>query len=142
MCGNAALQAKPFINEAHVFNDAGLSFDVWPPRTGSPASDAPPKPTAITSADSSLHPEEHICLVDADTAAEKASCLIGDDDVAAVEGAASSSNGSSSGMAAASEVVGSDVGISRGYLLALKLWEEAIVTVNARHRSSASLGTD
>lgn len=25
------LQAKPFINEAHVFNDAGLSFDVWPP---------------------------------------------------------------------------------------------------------------
>ena len=26
------LQAKPFISEAHVFNDAGLSFDVWPPK--------------------------------------------------------------------------------------------------------------
>lgn len=138
-----------------MFNDAGLSFDVWPPRTGSPASDAPPKPTAITSADNSLHPSdprvssddnttcpaEHICLVDADTAAEKASYHIGDDDVT-FEGAANLGNGSSVGMAAASEVVGSDVGISRGYLLALKLWEEAITTVNAKHRSSASSGTE
>lgn len=138
-----------------MFNDAGLSFDVWPPRTGSPASDAPPKPSAITSADSSLHPsdprvssgdsttpsEEHICLVDADTAAEKASCPIGDDAVA-FEGAASSSNGSSVGVAAASDIVGSDVGVSRGYLLALKLWEEAIATMNAQHRSSALTEAD
>lgn len=134
----AALQAKPFINEAHVFNDAGLSFDVWPPRTGTPASDAPPKPTAIDLADGfsslpdqssdeedTLHPVENTCLAGSD--------------IDAAGGLSSSGNGNGVGMAAASDVVGGDMGISRGYLLAVKLWEEAIATVNPVH-STERLG--
>ena len=135
-----AVQAKPFINEAHVFNDAGLSFDVWPPRTGSSASDAPPKPTAISLAsdlDESLKPsnaqnqpelDAGVCLADKDSYAESANCE------------ASHGNGTVIGHAAASDVVGSDLGMSRGYLLALKLWEEAVATVNAVHRSAAHAG--
>lgn len=150
----AVLQAKPFINEAHVFNDAGLSFDVWPPRTGSSASDTPPKPTAVDTADDSSHPsdplassndgtlrpEDHICLSDhANAAEEDRQFAVGNDD--AVRGVAGSNNDSSVGLAAAGEVVGNDMGISRGYLLAVKLWEEAIATVNAKHESSAHLGS-
>ena len=135
-----ALQAKPFINEAHVFNDAGLSFDVWPPRTGSPASDTPPKPTAIGLAsdlDESLKPSNGqdqpeigagVCMANQDSYAESAECEV------------SPGNGTDVGNAAASDVVGSDMGMSRGYLLALKLWEEAVATVNAVHRSAAHAG--
>ena len=28
------LQVKPFVNEAHLFNDAAIFFDVWPPQLG------------------------------------------------------------------------------------------------------------
>ena len=139
-----------------MFNDAGLSFDVWPPRNGSSASDAPPKPVAINPADddssypcdpmassddSTPRPEDHICLADHAIAAEEDRHF----DVSkngAVGGVASLTNDSSVGVAAAGEVVGSDMGISRGYLLAVKLWEEAIATVNAKHRSSAHLGAE
>ena len=148
------LQAKPFINEAHVFNDAGLSFDVWPPSTGSSASDAPPKPVAINPADDSSNPsdpmassdnstpghEDHICLADHAVAAEEdrhSDVQLGKN--GAVGGLASLTSDSSVGVG---EVVGSDMGISRGYLLAVKLWEEVIATVNAKHRSSAHLGAE
>ena len=32
-CSDVALaaQVKPFVNEAHLFNDAGIAFAVWPP---------------------------------------------------------------------------------------------------------------
>lgn len=137
-----------------MFNDAGLSFDVWPPRNGSPAADAPPKPIAINPADDSSHPsspmassddtqrpEDHICLADHAIAAEEGMRYrpAGENDP--TEGVASLTDDSSVGAAAAGEVVGSDMGISRGYLLAAKLWEEAIATVNAKHRSSAHLGS-
>lgn len=147
-------QAKPFINEAHVFNDAGLSFDVWPPRNGSSAADAPPKPIAINPADDSSHPsdptassddhilrpQDDICLADHAIAAEEGTQFaVGEND--AIESVASLTNDSSGGVTAAGEVVGSDISISRGYLLAVKLWEETIATVNAKHRSSAHLGS-
>ena len=148
---DSALQAKPFISEAHVFNDAGLMFDVWPPRTGSPAADAAPKSVAIGVADDSSHhsepmdssgfcalrPEDHTCFADSDTVADEHKCLAGAaDGITAVGSLANSSNGSSVSVAAAGNVFGSDMDISRGYLLALKLWEEVVATVNTDHTSS------
>ena len=133
-----------------MFNDAGLSFDVWPPRNGSSASDAPPKPIAINPVDDSSHPsdplassddgtlrpEDHTCLADhAIAAQEDRHIAVGGND--AVGSLASSTNDSSVGVAAAGEVVGSDMGISRGYLLAVKLWEEAVAIMNAKHRGHA-----
>ena len=139
-----ALQAKPFISEAHVFNDAGLSFDVWPPRTGSPTADAAADSIAMDVADNSSHhsdpmgssdlgtlrPEDHTCFAELDTVAAKHKYRAGGD-VTAVGSVASLSYGSS--MAAAGKVLGNDMEISRGYLLALKLWEEAVATVRTQN---------
>ena len=146
---DAALQVKPFISEAHVFNDAGLSFDVWPPRTGSPAAHAAPKSIAKDVADNSshhfdpmdsrafgtLHPEDHACFADFDTIADQHKYLV-TDDIIAVGNVAGLRNGGSVSAAAAGKVQKSDMNISRGYLLALKLWEEVVATVKTIHTSS------
>ena len=149
------LQVKPFISEAHVFNDAGLSFDVWPPRTGTPASDTPPKPIPIglasdtadlsdpASCQSSVHDDwdnkAEICLTDMDFAADKPGCSAAsgkcmDATRSASQDDAVTTSQSKAGFelkAAASNMVGPDVGMSRGYLLAFKLWEEAVATVKS-----------
>lgn len=129
------MQAKPFISEAHVFNDAGLSFVVWPPVTGRPASDAPPQPPTTSAAehptcDSGLSSDpdmsdfvEHTCLAEND-----------------INTASLSNSSTVSTAAAAGDPVGVEGGMSRGYLLALKLWEEAVATVDAAHGSSPDLG--
>lgn len=120
-----------------MFNDAGLSFVVWPPTTGRPASDAPPQPPAVSPAeyptcasdpikDRDLpDPLDHTCLADSDTVP--------------VSNPASSSNRSTVGTAVADDAVGVEGSMSRGYLLALKLWEEAVATVNAAQGSNAEL---
>ena len=144
------MQAKPFISEAHVFNDAGLMFDVWPPRTGSLAADAAPKSVAKDVADDSSHhsgprdssgfcalrTEDHTCFADSGTVADEHKYLAGAANDTVVGSAACISNASTVSVAAAGEDFGSDMDISRGYLLALKLWEEVIATVNTEHTST------
>ena len=150
---DAALQVKPFISEAHVFNDAGLSFDVWPPRTGSLAAHAAPQSSAKDVADKSSHhsdprdnndsgtlrpedrPEDRACIADFNTIADGHNYLASDD-IMAVGNVAGVSNGGSVSAATAGKVFESDMDISRGYLLALKLWEEVVATVNTAHTSS------
>ena len=152
---DAALQAKPFISEAHVFNDAGLSFDVWPPRTGRPTANAGANSVVMDVADNFSHHcdpmdssaigtlrlEDHTCLAELDTVAAKHKYRAGaGDDVTALGSVASLSNGSS--VVAAGEVFGSATEISRGYLLAVKLWEEAVATVNTKRSSTTPLGAE
>lgn len=116
-----------------MFNDAGLSFDVWPPITGSLASDAHTQPPATHAA------EVPFCasgLSSDHDRVEHKSCLA-DGGIDGVCSSARSNNNISIGTAAAN--VGVGTGMSRGYLLASKLWEEAIATANAVDRSDADL---
>ena len=126
------MQAKPFINEAHVFNDAGLSFDVWPPQTGSSAAQASDEitPTDITAdfdTDTVNSPVTTQNLT-------SDSCMA--DSLNAV-GSCPAGMGSAHLNLNKTVAVGGtidvrpDKEISRGYLLAVKLWQEALATAAA-----------
>lgn len=135
LCLNyCVMQAKPYINEAHVFNDAGVSFDVWPPSIN----DIQDKPTGIL----------------------RQACSIGqqqdDDGQSSIDNQECSNRGTSSGAFSAQSHLSSrehsghvckddsnttaqtsaqseagTAGMGRGYLLAAKLWQEAVLTLAA-----------
>ncbi|KAL0040088.1 hypothetical protein WJX79_005748 [Trebouxia sp. C0005] len=123
--------AKPFISEAHVFNDAGLSFDVWPPKTGSfsvPTSTY--EPGAADGSDSNV---DGIVI---ETSGKLP--LVVDSCSADITSDAGTSSVSPHNISMGS---GNDGGgstdMSRGYLLAVKLWQEAVTTVAAASRNAA-----
>ena len=127
----SGLQAKPFISEAHVFNDAGLSFDVWPPKTGSfsvPTSTY--EPGAADGSDSNV---DGIVI---ETSGKLP--LVVDSCSADITSDAGTSSVSPHNISMGS---GNDGGgstdMSRGYLLAVKLWQEAVTTVAAASRNAA-----
>ena len=138
------LQAKPFISEAHVFNDAGVSFDVWPPTL------IPNQPKHSTSTLSGNHASSNISavLAAADEEADKLGLTKDDEPLPLPESCQadySNPDGTCSlipAAAAAPEVSHDDViaaavpynDIQRGFHLAVKLWQEALKTfAEAQH---------
>ena len=127
----SGLQAKPFVSEAHVFNDAGLSFDVWPPKTGSFS--VPSSTNETSGADGSdndidaLQTEtlDKLPLVTDSCPAD----IITDDGTSSAGSHNTSMSGGNGGCGSTD--------ISRGYLLAVKLWQEAVATVAAASRNAA-----
>lgn len=128
------LQAKPFINEAHVFNDAGLSFDVWPPKTGHLMSDPVPQSTATNKSSSSDDPDD---VEDGLTVRDLGLDSCPADPSANSNAAGSCSAGSETKLSIANDNVRPEMEMSRGFLLAVKLWQEAVATVAAASRSAA-----
>jgi len=129
----SGLQAKPFISEAHVFNDAGLSFDVWPPKTGSFS--VPSSTHETGAADGSDSNADGIVI---ETSGNKLPLVIDScpadittDDGTCSTGSHNDSMGSGNGGGHGS------TDVSRGYLLAVKLWQEAVATVAAASRNAA-----
>lgn len=128
------MQDKVFINEAQVFNDAGLTMDVWAPPKHTAASKASSSPPASnrsaesqqssSDTDQVAREEEEVCLADIGT------------DIAAATRLATSGKSNSTDTAAA-DSNRSDEGIRRGYLLAVKLWKEAVATASAVHGVAA-----
>ncbi len=126
------LQAKPFISEAHVFNDAGLSFDVWPPKTGS-FSVTPF--THETGATDGSHSNTGGVVIE--TSGNKLPLVIDScpADITTVNG--TNSAGSHNDSVGNGYGGGGSTEISRGYLLAVKLWQEAVATFAAASRNAA-----
>lgn len=139
------VQAKPYINEAHVFNDAGLSFDVWPPYTN------------LDQHKSTAHSEQ-TCDVSADLAgvhgssdlqqhSAQNSCCTSEPStqsyltrkVSTVQSYSSSDKGDKCGCNSDSDLTQQVAGAvhqgagvkGRGFLLAAKLWQEILLTVTA-----------
>ena len=129
----SCLQAKPFISEAHVFNDAGLSFDVWPPKTGSFSVPSSTHETgAADSSDSNADGVQIEAIDKLPLVIDSCPADITNDAGICSAGSDNESIGSGNGGC------GSTV-ISRGYLLAVKLWQEAVATVAAASRNAAHL---
>ena len=119
----SGLQAKPFINEAHVFNDAGLSFDVWPPSTRheTGAADGTDSNADGVVMETSGKLPLVIDSCPADITTDAGTCSAGSHNSSVAGG--NGGDGSTD--------------MSRGYLLALKLWQEAVATVAAASRNAA-----
>ena len=132
------LQAKPFISEAHVFNDAGVSFDVWPPTLG------PHEPRDSTDVSTGKTDSSDVTavLAAANEEADKLGLTKDDEPLPLPESCqADYSNPDGTcpltpSAAAASDVSHDDViaaavphnDIQRGFHLAVKLWQEALKT--------------
>jgi len=127
----SGLQAKPFISEAHVFNDAGLSFDVWPPKTGSFS--VPSSTHETGAADSS---DNDIDGLQTETL-DKLPLVIDSCPADITTDAGTSSAGSHNTSTGSGNDGGESTDMSRGYLLAVKLWQEAVATVAAASRNAA-----
>ena len=126
----SGLQAKPFISEAHVFNDAGLSFDVWPPKTG--LLSVSPSTYETGAADGSGSNADGIVTETSDTLViDSCSADIKFDDGTCSTRSHNDVMGSGNGGGDGS------TDMSRGYLLAVKLWQEAVATVAAASRNAA-----
>ena len=130
------LQTKAFISEAHVFNDAGLSFDVWPPKTGTHVHEpsscenyAEDYLDSRNDADDRGSPDSlgvESCSVDGISATNN--CLAG-----------SAHDSVSNGSSTCSVSGASTMEVSRGYLLAVKLWHEAVARFAAASGGEAHL---
>ena len=125
------MQDKVFINEAQVFNDAGLSFDVWAPPTNNAASMATSPPPASNCSPAKCQQSSN----DTDQVAEVCLADIGTD-IAAATGLATSGKSNCTDTTAA-DSNRSDEGIRPGFLLAVKLWKEAVATASAVHSGAA-----
>ena len=132
-CG-LLVQAKPFINEAHVFNDAGLSFDVWPPQTSSSAAQASDEVTptdikadfdtdTINSPVTAQNLASDSCAPDSLNGVGSCPAGMGSAHLNSISNNTVAVGGTSD--------VRPDKEISRGYLLAVKLWQEALATAAA-----------
>ncbi len=130
----SCLQAKPFISEAHVFNDAGLSFDVWSPETGSaraqscthePGSADSWHNLSYTDGKQKIRADKQPLITD--------SCPA--DITVAVGTCPAGSHNESAGGQGRNEWTDT----SPGYLLAVKLWQEAIATDAAASRNAADV---
>jgi len=128
------LQAKPFISEAHVFNDAGLSFDVWSPETGSASAQVQTHGSDAADSWHNLSYADGKQKIRADKRP-----LTGDScpaDIALAVGTCpAGSHNESVGGQGGNEWTDT----SPGYLLAVKLWQEAIATDAAASRKVADL---
>lgn len=106
------VQDRIFVNEAQVFNDAGLSFDVWtPPSVPTVGSSSVASPQSSHAPDG-MTPEK-VCAADNFT------------------GAAAAAAHTSTSSKGQTESSGSDPGMTPGYLLAVKFWKEAVETAKA-----------
>ena len=131
------MQAKPYINEAHVFNDAGVSFDVWPPSSNNIQDE---KITSFRQA----------CSAEQQQADDGQSSI--DNQECSNKGLSSGSCGAFSAQSylssrdhtghvckddnnttaqASAQSEAGTAGMGRGYLLAAKLWQEALLTLAA-----------
>ncbi len=125
----SCLQAKPVISEAHVFNDAGLSFDVWSPETGSASGQVDTHGNGAADSWHNLSYADGKQKIRPDQLPLTADSCPADIAVAVGTCPAGSHN----------ESVGGQDGnewtdTSPGYLLAVKLWQEAIATDAAASR--------
>ena len=125
------MQAKPYINEAHVFNDAGLSFDVWPPRLSNQQHRA---------ATNSTQDDSTKGYIVAQSSNEMQQCDIEDDGSRGAQSASLLSQNKSyecvckidsniTAQAAMKEQEATILG--RGFLLAEKLWQETLLALDA-----------
>ncbi len=126
----SGLQAKPFISEAHVFNDAGLSFDVWPPKSSFSVSSATYETGAADGSDSNAGGGEI-------ERTDKLPLVIDSCPADMTNGAGTCSTGSHNVSMGSSNGGDGSTDISRGYLMAVKLWQEAVATVAAASRTAA-----
>lgn len=125
------MQAKPYINEAHVFNDAGLSFDVWPPRFSNQQHRAATNSTPASSTKGYLvaqcSNDMQQCDIEEDGSRGAQSALLlsqntNDECVCKIDS-------NTTAQAAMKEQEATIVG--RGFLLAEKLWQETLLTLDA-----------
>ena len=128
------LQAKPFISEAHVFNDAGLSFDVWAPETGLASAQPSTRETGVADSSHNLSYGDGMHKITANQQP-----LVGDScsaDIAIAVGTCpAGSHNESVGGQGGNEWTNT----SPGYLLAVKLWQEAIATDAAASRNAEDI---
>ena len=127
----SGLQAKPFISEAHVFNDAGLSFDVWPPKPGS--SSVPSSTHETGAADGSDSNADGVVM----ETSGKLPLVIDSCPADIKSDAGTCSAGSHNSSVAGGNGGDGSTDMSRGYLLAVKLWQEAVATVAAASQNAA-----
>jgi len=128
------LQAKPFISEAHVFNDAGLSFDVWSPETGSASAQLHTHGSGAADSWHNLSYADGKQKMRGEQRPLTADSCPADIALAVGTCPAASHNGSVGGQG------GNEwTDTSPGYLLAVKLWQEAIATDAAASRTVADL---
>ncbi|KAA6425415.1 MAG: hypothetical protein FRX49_04908 [Trebouxia sp. A1-2] len=126
--------AKPFISEAHVFNDAGLSFDVWAPETGLASAQPSTRETGVADSSHNLSYGDGMHKITANQQP-----LVGDScsaDIAIAVGTCpAGSHNESVGGQGGNEWTNT----SPGYLLAVKLWQEAIATDAAASRNAEDI---
>ena len=125
------MQAKPYINEAHVFNDAGLSFDVWPPSLSNkdyrPATNFTKAFSTNQRNAAQSSSEMQQCNIEEHSSrcAQSASLYVNHDKV---DELVCKSDGNTT-QAVMEEQDATIVG--RGFLLAEKLWQEMLLTLDA-----------
>jgi len=119
-----------------VFNDAGLSFDVWSPETGS--ANAQPSTHETGTADSSdkLSYADGVQKYMADKQPLITDSCPADVTIAVGTCPAGFHNDSAGGQG-----VSRLTDTSPGYLLAVKLWQEAVATDAAASRNAADVQT-
>ena len=131
------MQAKPYINEAHVFNDAGLSFDVWPPSNSNIQDEFTASLTQACNAEQQ-QAEDGQSSTDNQQCSTRG-CSSGSCGAFSAQSYLSSrdhtgpvcKDGSNSTCQASAQSEAGSADVGRGYLLAAKLWQEALLTLAA-----------